>query len=234
MDTPTTLQQAIQFFSNFDNCQKFMIAIRWHDGKVRCPQCGADNVGYLEKARVWKCYAKHPRQKFSLKVGTLFEDSALPLEKWLPAAWFIANCKNGISSYEIGRALGVTQKTAWFMLHRIRKAMQTGSFLKQFNGEVEVDETFIGGLSRNMHKSKRRVAIHGTGGKDKVAVMGILERGGEIRATVVPNTRKHHLQAEVRKHVEAGAPLYSDALASYRGLGRGLSTPSHRPRASLR
>ena len=130
MESPKTLQQAIQYFSDFENCQRFMIANRWADGKVRCPQCGSVEVKYLPNARVWKCYEKHPRQKFSLKVGTVFEDSPIPLEKWLPAVWLIVSCKNGISSYEIAAALGVTQKSAWFMMHRIRKAMQSGSFQK--------------------------------------------------------------------------------------------------------
>jgi transposase-like protein len=218
MDTPKTLQQAILYFSDFEKCQQFMISIRWHDGKVRCPQCGSEKVTCLAKARLWKCYAKHPRQKFSLKVGTIFEDSAIPLEKWLPAAWLIVNCKNGISSYEIGRALGVTQKTAWFMLHRIRKAMQTGSFIRQLGGEVEIDETFIGGKARNMHLAQRQRRITGTGAKDKAAVLGFLERGGEVRAMVIPSRRKHVLQPEVKKHVQAGAALYTDALPSYTGL----------------
>lgn len=145
----------MQHFSNFDNCREFMITVRWPDGKVHCPYCGAEKVTYLEKARLYRCYGKHPKQKFSLKVGTIFEDSPIPLEKWLPAVWLIVNAKNGISSYEIGKALGVTQKSAWFMLHRIRLAMQTKSFVKLGGPgtEVEVDETFIGGKARNMHRN---------------------------------------------------------------------------------
>ena len=220
MKAPKTLQEAIQYFSDFENCQQFMIANRWADGKVRCPQCGSLEVNYLPNARVWKCYEKHPRQKFSLKVGTVFEDSPIPLEKWLPAVWLIVSCKNGISSYEVASALGITQKSAWFMMHRIRKAMQSGSFRKLSGdgGEVEADETFIGGKARNMHLSKRQRRITGTGGKDKTAVMGILERGGEVRTVVVGSRRKQVLQAEVKKHVEAGAALYTDALLSYDGL----------------
>lgn len=125
MKTPKTLQEAIVYFSSYDNCRLFMIAIRWADGKVRCPICDAEKVTYLENARLYRCYGDHPKQKFSLKVGTIFEDSPIPLEKWLPAVWMLVNCKNGISSYEIHRALGVTQKSAWFMLHRIRLAMQS-------------------------------------------------------------------------------------------------------------
>jgi transposase-like protein len=220
MKAPKTLQEAIQHFSEFENCQQFMIANRWEDGKVRCPQCGSEEVKYLPNARLYKCYENHPRQKFSLKVGTVFEDSPIPLEKWLPAVWLLVSCKNGISSYEIGRALGVTQKSAWFMMHRIRLALQSGSFRKLGGngGEIEADETFIGGKARNMHLTERKRRITGTGTKDKTAVMGILERGGEVRTTVVANRKKTALQAEVKKHVEAGAALYTDALLSYDGL----------------
>jgi transposase-like protein len=220
MESPKTLQQAIQFFSDFENCRQFMIAVRWADGKVRCPQCDSEKVTYLAKARVYRCYGDHPKQKFSLKIGTVFEDSPIPLEKWLPAVWLLVSCKNGISSYEIASALGITQKSAWFMMHRIRRAMQCGSFRKLGGdgGEVEADETFIGGKARNMHLSKRQRRITGTGGKDKTAVMGILERGGEVRTVVVGSRRKAVLQTEVKKHVEAGAALYTDALLSYDGL----------------
>src|SRR5437667_9477057 len=144
-------------------------------------------------------------------------DYHIGLDKWMMAMWQIVNCKNGISSYEVHRAIGVTQKTAWFMDHRIRFALTQGSFNK-LSGQIEADETFIGGKARNMHKDQRAKKITGTGGKGKTAVMGILERGGKIRTTVVPNRKKHALQAEVRKHVEAGAALYSDALLSYNGL----------------
>ncbi len=220
MKAPKTLQEAIQHFGKEDNCREFMIAVRWLDGKVRCPQCDSEEVKYLPNAHLYKCYEKHPRQKFSLKVGTIFEDSPIGLDKWLPAVWLLVNCKNGISSYEVGRDLGVTQKTAWFMMHRIRLAVQCGSFQKlgTEGGEVEADETFIGGKARNMHLSARKRRITGTGVKDKTAVMGILERGGNVRTIVVPNRRKTALQAEVQKHVTAGAALYTDALRSYDGL----------------
>jgi transposase-like protein len=173
MDAPRTLHQAIQYFGIFENCQRFMIELRWPDGKVRCPNCGSEKVNYLENARLWKCYTKHPKQKFSLKVGTILEDSPIGLDKWLPAMWLIANAKNGISSWELHRALGVTQKTAWFMLQRIRLAMQNQS-VESVSGEFEVDESFIGGLARNMHKSKK-AKITGTGGAGKAIVMALLE-----------------------------------------------------------
>src|SRR5271157_2544425 len=161
MESPKSLQEAIQIFSEFENCREFMASLRWPDGKPICPRCGSDKVGYLDKARVYVCYAGHKQAKFSLKVGTIFEDSPIPLEKWLPAVWLLVNAKNGISSWELHRSLGVTQKTAWFMLHRIRAALKTGGFVTKLGsdgGPVEVDETFVGGKVINMHKS-RRIAL---------------------------------------------------------------------------
>src|SRR6266446_6820118 len=184
---------------------------------VRCPYCGADTVTYLASVNRYKCYGKHAKAQFSLKVGTIFEDSPISLDKWLCAMWLIVNCKNGISSCEMARDLGITQKSAWFLDHRIRLALMSGTFEK-LSGEVEADETFIGGKARNMHVSKRQRRITGTGGKDKTAVMGIMERGGKVRTVVIPNRRKSALQTEVKKHVEAGAALYTDALLSYEGL----------------
>src|SRR2546421_4138330 len=202
MKSPKTLQQAIQYFATYENCRQFMIAIRWADGKIRCPQCGADKVTYLEKARLYRCYGAHPRQKFSLKVGTIFEDSPIPLEKWLPTVWLLTNCKNGISSYELGRALGVTQKTAWFMLHRVRKALQTGTLVK-LKGEVEVDETFIGGKARNMHVAQRKRRITGTGGKDKTIAVGFVQRGGKVQTLLVEKPEKKNPQQKNKKPGEA-------------------------------
>ena len=195
-----------------------MSELRWPDGVVRCPHCGSDHVTWLENARIWKCYSKHDRPRFSLKTGTIFEDSPISLDKWLAAVWLVVNCKNGISSYEVSRDLGISQKSTWFMDHRIRFALHQGTFENMLSGEVEADETFIGGLSRNMHRDKREKKITGTGGKDKTAVMGILERGGKVRTKVIPNRKKSALQAEVRRHVEAGSALYTDALQSYDGL----------------
>jgi transposase-like protein len=217
MDSPRTLQAAILYFSDFDRCRQFLMDLRWPNGKVACPQCGSTHVVYLENARVWKCYAKHAKPKFSLKTGTIFEDSPLGLDKWLAALWLLVNAKNGISSCEIARSIGITQKSAWFMAHRLRFALHHGSFDK-LTGEVEADETFIGGKARNMHVAQRKRRITGTGGKDKTAVMGILERGGKVRTIVIENRRKKALQAEVHKHIEAGSALYTDALLSYEGL----------------
>ncbi len=220
MKKPKTLQQAILYFANPDNCLNFMVRLRWPDGVVICPICGRNDVVFLKNQRKWQCKTVHDHRQFSVKVGTIFEDSALPLDKWLIAVWMISNCKNGVSSYEVARALGVTQKSAWFMLHRIRLAMQNRSLLKLGGKgtEVEVDETFIGGAARNMHYEKHQRRITETGTKDKTPVMGILERGGEVRAMMVPTRRKHHLQAEIRAHVKAGSAIYTDALLSYQGL----------------
>src|SRR5437870_9177749 len=172
---PKTLQQAIIYFSKPENCLNYLTARRWPNGVI-CPTCGRDDVTFLTKQNKWQCKSAHKQRQFSVKVGTIFEDSPLGLDKWLMAVWMITNCKNGISSYEVASNLGVTQKTAWFMVHRIRLAMQSGSFAKQLSGNVEVDETFIGGKARNMHRSVRDRRIKGTGGAGKVAVMGLLER----------------------------------------------------------
>jgi transposase-like protein len=213
---PKTLQEAIVYFTNPDNCLQYIVVRRWPNG-VACPTCGSTDLYFIPPRRLWQCKGKHPKRQFSVKVGTIFEDSPLGLDKWLTAMWLIANCKNGISSYEIARDLKITQKSAWFMLHRIRKAMQSDAFTK-LGGEVEVDETFIGGKARNMHIAPRQRRITGTGAKDKTAVMGILERGGKVRTTVVEDRKKRTLQAEVKKHIQAGAALYSDDLKSYEGL----------------
>jgi transposase-like protein len=213
---PKTLQEAIVYFSNPANCREYLVARRWPKG-VTCPRCGSQSVIFQPKYNRWQCSASHALRQFTAKTGTIMEDSPIGLDKWLAAMWQIVNCKNGISSYEVHRAIGVTQKTAWFMDHRIRFALGM-SPVDKLTGECEADETFIGGKARNMHVGKRQRRITGTGTKDKTAVMGILERGGKVRASVVPNRKKHALQAEVKKHVEAGAALYTDALLSYEGL----------------
>jgi transposase-like protein len=213
---PKTLLEAVRYFADLDVATEYVAWLRWPEGPV-CPKCGVLDPKhyYLKTRRVWKCRAC--KKQFSVKVGTIFEDSAIGLDKWLPAVWLIANCKNGISSYELAKDLGVTQKTAWFMLHRIRLAMQTGTFEK-LSGQVEADETYIGGKARNMHKSKREQKIQGRGMSGKVAVMGLLERHGEVRTKVVPDTRSRTLQVEVRENVEPGSEIHMDALHSYRGL----------------
>jgi transposase-like protein len=217
---PKSLQEAIVYFSDPENCIAHLVAQRWPDGVVKCPTCGGQKVNYRAHRRTWTCSSHHAKREFSIKVGTLMEDSPIGLDKWLTATWLLTNCKNGISSYEIARDVQVSQKAAWFMLHRIRLAMQDDFFGSKLGGEVEADETFIGGKSRNMHVSKRQRRITGTGGKDKTAVMGMLERGGSVRTVVIPNRKRAALQTEVRKHVEAGSALYTDALPSYSGLAQ--------------
>jgi len=215
---PRTLQEAMVYFSDPANCRKYVVVRRWPKG-VTCPRCGSNKVTFLEKYNRWQCSNPHKSRQFTLKTGTIFEDSPLGMDKWLSAMWLVVNCKNGISSYEIHRALGVTQKTAWFMDHRIRLALTMGT-IDKLSGEVEADETFIGGKARNMHLDKRERRITGTGGKDKTAVLGILERGGKVRTMVVGNRRKKALQTAVRNQVAAGSALYTDALQSYDGLAQ--------------
>src|SRR5947209_4264518 len=197
---PKTLQQAIQYFGDPDNCLNYLIARRWKDGVV-CPICGSREVSFVPSRRVWQCKTRHPKCQFSVKVGTIFEDSAIGLDKWLTAMWLLANCKNGVSSYEVGRALNVTQKTAWFMLHRIRYAQHHGT-INKMTGTVEADETFIGGKARNMHADKRAEKIHGRGPDGEAIVFGLLDREtGEVRTSVVGSRRKHDLHAVIRQNV---------------------------------
>jgi transposase-like protein len=224
MDTryPRSLTDAILYFSDYENCRQFMIEMRWPDGIIRCPTCNSDKVTYLANQRRWKCYTKHPRPQFTLKIGTIFEDSPIGLEKWLPAMWLLANCKNGISSYELADALEVTQKTAWFMLQRLRLAMKDDSSDK-LSGEIESDETMIGGLARFMHKDKK-AKITGTGGMGRVAVMGLLQRHNkdddvsQVRVKVLRNLKRASLQDNIRENVETGSEMFTDAFLSYEGL----------------
>ena len=217
MDNPKTLQQAIRYFSNEQVCIDTVAALRWPDGPV-CPKCEGREHYYLKTQKRWKC--KKCSKQFTVKLGTIFEDSPLPLDKWLVALWMLVNCKNGISSYEVGRDLGITQKSAWFMLQRLRLALQTKSLVKLGGKgtEVEVDETFIGGAARFMSPERRKRMITARGVKDKTAVIAILERGGEVRATVAPNRKKHYVQGHIRENVAQGGAIYSDALLSYFGL----------------
>lgn len=212
---PKTLQEAILYFSDEQNAFRTLYALRFPDSVVGCPSCGATDHYFLKTRKIWKCKACN--RQFSIKVGTIFEDSPIKLSVWLPAIWLICGAKNGISSYEIHRALGVTQKTAWFMLHRIRLAMREGTFAKLAD-HVEVDETFIGGKSRNMHSHVRKQKITGTGGKDKAVVMGMLERGGHVVTMVINRPRKNVLQGKIKGSVLSGSHVYTDALKSYDGL----------------
>lgn len=219
MDKPKTLQEAIRYFKDEQTCIDAIAELRWPNGVV-CPKCGHNEQYYLATQRRWKC--KQCKKQFSVKVGTIFEDSAIPLDKWLIALWMLVNCKNGISSYEVGRALGITQKSAWFVLHRLRLALQTKSLVKLGGpgSEVEVDETFIGGKARNMHPKVHQRRIVQGGPHDKTIVMGLLERGGEVRTMVLANRRKPLIQKQVRENVGAMSTLLTDRLQSYEGLIR--------------
>lgn len=222
--SPLTLLAAVQYFADPDVAHSFVAALRWPDNAVLCPRCEGNRHSYLAARRVWKCLTC--KRQFSVKVGTIFEDSPLPLSKWLPAMWQLANCKNGISSYELARAIGVTQKTAWFMLHRLRLAMHTESYTK-FGGTVEADETFIGAKARNMHEDKREKArqmyeTHGPSALGKVAVMGLLERhadgASQVRAFLLRDRSAPELLDKVVKHVEKGTTVNTDEARGYGGL----------------
>jgi transposase-like protein len=244
-----TVLDAVKHFADPVNCREYMVSRRWPDG-VRCPACDSDAVYFDSSRNGWECKTRHPKRKFTLKTGTIFEDSPLGLDKWLPCVWMIANAKNGISSHEVARAIGVTQKTAWFMLQRIRLAMQDDTDGGgKLGGEVEVDETFIGGKSRNMHATKRKALMAQLPDRyrpkpqlpprtNKVTVLGIVQRNPDgtsrVRTMAVENPRKRILRDKVREHIEAGASVYTDGTAVLYRLAAGLRTRSCRSRRSAR
>lgn len=216
-----TLQEAVIYFSDPDCCLEYIVQKRWANGVI-CPHCSSKSVGFLKTRRIWKCKNSCCRKQFSVKVGTIMEDSPLGLDKWLVGIWLIVNAKNGISSCEVGRALGITQKSAWFLMHRIRLAMQTGTFEK-LSGEVEADETYIGQKARNMHASKKKEKIKGSGTSGKTIVLGALERGArkgesKVRAKVIKNTDRQTLKREIEEEVKIGSILYTDAHSGYDAL----------------
>jgi len=211
---PTTLQEAMRYFSDEDICLNFVMTLRWPNGPV-CPRCQSQKHRFISTRAIWEC--KDCKKQYSVKVGTIFEDSAVRLDKWLCAIWMIVNAKNGVSSYEIGRSLGVTQKTAWYMMHRIRLALQRGSLNHKLSGDVEADETFIGGKARNMHRDKQKRMMK-EGFFRKAVVMGMLERKGEVRLQVLNTASARLLQEQVRKHVATGSKLFTDELHGYKHL----------------
>lgn len=213
--TPQTLLEAVRYFADEDVAHSYAASIRWPEGPT-CPRCHCTEYSYLTTRKLWKC--KACKYQYSIKKGTIFEDSPLPFSKWLPAIWLLVNAKNGISSHELARALGIHQESAWHMLGRIRLAMELGSFEK-LSGQVEADESYVGGRGFNMHKS-RKAKFEGKRGvaMNKTAVMGMKQRDGKIVAKVVPNTRRPVIHGEIFKHVEPGSTLYSDKLLSYLGL----------------
>jgi transposase-like protein len=217
MESPKTLKDAILFFSNPDNCISYVRNMRWPDGVVTCPACGRNDASWLEKQKKWQCKSRHAKRQFSAKVGTIFEDSPIPLDKWLMAAWMLTNCKNGISSYELAKDLGITQKSAWFMLHRLRLAMQDepyGTMGGNWQSPIEVDETFVGGKPQNRH-SKLRSEV----GDKKAIVMGMLDRRDrQVRAQVIPNVKRETLQNIILDNIGFNAHVFTDQFSSYDGL----------------
>jgi transposase-like protein len=216
MESPKTLQEAILFFANQDYCIAYMKAMRWPDGVVVCPSCGRNDMSWLANQKKWQCKSKHAKRQFSAKTGTIFEDSPLGLDKWLMTAWMITNCKNGVSSYEIARAIGVTQKSAWFMLHRLRVAMKEDhkhTMGGHWQNPIEVDEAYIGGKARNKHLGKRQQE------EKKTIVMGMLNRETrQVRAKVIPQAKRSVLQGEILKNVGFNAHVFTDGHPGYEGL----------------
>jgi transposase-like protein len=216
MKKPVTLQQAIIYFSDPERAFRYAVELRWPDLKVSCPRCGSEKHSFIKTRRIWFCYGC--QKQFTIKVGTIFEDSALGLDKWMTAVWMICNCKNGISSYELARGLGVTQKSAWFMLHRIREAMASGTFVKmggENSGPIEIDETFVSPKPPKMHRQKRLSMALDKCDKKSV-VMGMLDRESrQVRAKVIPNVSREVLQDEILKQIERGSTLYTDGFPSY-------------------
>jgi transposase-like protein len=222
MELPKTLQAAIRYYSDEQVCIDAVARMRWTDGKPTCPACGKQEHWYLKTQRRWKC--KECWKQFSVKVGTVFEESPLGLDKWMVTLWMLVNCKNGVSSYEVHRAIGVTQKSAWFMLHRLRYALQSkdGGKLGGPNSKVEIDETYIGGKARNMHRAKReRLSRDGgmQGGHGKAVVMGMLERDGKVRTEVLGYKRqKKTMHKIINENVFPGTWVMTDEFVNYDGL----------------
>lgn len=214
---PTTLQEAVKYFADPQRCLDFVVALRWPHGPV-CPRCQSPEHRFIKTRSLWEC--KLCKKQYSVKVGTIFEDSAIKLDKWLCAIWMIVNAKNGVSSYEVARHLGVTQKTAWFMMHRIRLALQQGSLDRKLMGEVEVDETYIGGKARNMHKDKQVKLKSSEGFFRKAVVIGMLERKGQVRTEVINRASRKLLKEMVNKHVVKGASLMTDEHGGYVEVGK--------------
>jgi transposase-like protein len=214
-NTPKTLQKAIQFFSDPERALEYMIAMRWPDG-ITCPHCSGKDHVFIKTRTIWRC--KGCKKQFSLKRGTIMEQSPLSFDKWVITFWTLANCKNGISSYELARAIGVCQKTAWFLLHRARHIMEQQDFSAKLDGVTEADEYYYGGEAANMHAKKREEKIKGRGGVGKVIVVGVMKRGGEVRVKIVPDTKKETVQKFVTDNVKEGSEFYTDSMPAYQGL----------------
>lgn len=211
-------ESLIQMMSAFPDEQSAIdhfTAIRWKNGAF-CPHCGSAKVYHFADRRTHKCGEKDCRKRFSIKVGTIFEDSKIELRKWMLAVWLITSHKKGIASTQLAKDIGVTQKTAWFMLHRLRFAAQTKSFNRPLEGEIEADETFIGGKEKNKHEWQRTGGKQG--GAGKVAVLGMLERGGELITGTVRNLRARTIQGAIAHFVAPGANIMTDEHIGFVGL----------------
>lgn len=220
MEYPTTLVNAVKYFSDEQVCIDEVAAMRWPDGEIACMGCGEiGNTLWLANQKRWKC--RSCKKQFSVKVGTIFHDSPLGLDKWMVAMWMLANCRNGVSSCEIARTLGITQKSAWHMMHRIRKAM-TDKGTNKLGGDapVEIDETFVGGKVKNMHKSRRVKNLPYQGGSGKAIVLGMLERGGKVRAGVIESRHRNTMQPPIHANIEAGSHVITDELTTYQFVAR--------------
>ncbi len=214
---PQTLVDAVRFFADPQHCHDYLMDLKWPGGDLCCIECGSTNVGQIKSRRLFQCREKGCRRQFSLKTNTIFQDSPLGLDKWLVAVWMIANCRNGVSSCEIARTLGIKQQSAWHVLHRVREAMKP-RFNRRLQGAVETDETWVGGLVKHMHKDKARSVMARSGYKGKALVQLFLERGGEVRGQVIPKLTKRHVQPGIHENVEAGSKLYTDSGSMYKGL----------------
>jgi transposase-like protein len=224
LNEPKTLQDAIAYFADADRAFDYAVKMRWLGGEITCPRCGRAKHSFIKTRKLWFCYVC--QKQFTVKVGTVMEDSPIGLDKWMVAFWMLANCKNGVSSYELHRALGVRQQTAWFMLHRIREAMKEmpGGTFGGPGSEVESDETFVGPNPYKMHRS-RKIKLQQLRGQQrrgdvyagKTAVAGILDRETRrVRAKVVPNVRRDTLQAAILNAIAPGSKLYTDDSSTYK------------------
>ena len=218
MDAPETFQSAIAFFADPQRAFDAAVDFRWPGGNVTCPRCEGAKHSFIKTRRIWFCY--DCKKQFTVKVGTIMEDSPIGLDKWMTGMWMLANCKNGISSYELAKNLGIRQNSAWFMLHRIREAMKDNAAFKLGGGEeggpVEVDETFINPNTQKMHNSRRLKMKKAEHAGAKAIVMGMLDRDArKVRAKVVPNVKRETLQNEILNQIQGGSKVYTDGYPAY-------------------